>query len=74
MSVRSTKCRLPYRRRYLKRIDRLCRGHLYLAGYGKHLGERVGLNDLPYDPRWIVLYDQPHEVFPLWVEKVFAIP
>jgi putative sugar O-methyltransferase len=63
----------PVQERYLKRIDRLCRGHLYLAGYGKHLGERVGLNDLLYDPRWIVLYDQPHEVFPLWVEKVFAI-
>ena len=64
----------PVQERYLKRIDRLCRGHLYLAGYGKHLGERVGLNDLPYDPRWIALYDQPHEVFQLWVEKVFTIP
>jgi len=58
---------------YLQRIDRLCRGHLYLSGYHRHLGEHVGLDDLPYPENWTKLLDRRHEIFPLWVEKVFAI-
>jgi SAM-dependent methyltransferase len=49
--------------RYLERIDRLCRGHLYLAGYSRHLGDRIGLSELHYDPRWIALYDKAMRCF-----------
>jgi SAM-dependent methyltransferase len=59
--------------RYLQRIDRLCRGHLYVSGYHCHGGERIGLDDLPYPQDWKLLLDHRHEVFPVWCEKVFAI-
>jgi putative sugar O-methyltransferase len=59
--------------RYLQRVDRLTSGHLYLSGYYRHIGERVGLDALPYPKRWMVVLDRRHEVFPLWCEKVFAI-
>lgn len=45
----------PIQNRYLQPIDRLCRGRLYLAGYGHHLSDRVGLNELRYDAHWIAL-------------------
>jgi putative sugar O-methyltransferase len=63
----------PVQNRYLQRIDRLCCGHLYLSGYYRHIGERVGLDALPYPRSWTLLLDRGHEVFPLWCEKVFAI-
>ena len=63
----------PVQTRYLQRVDRLCRGHLYLSGYGWHIGERVGLNAVAYPSRWIAVYERTHEIFPLWVEKIFAL-
>lgn len=58
--------------KYLDRVDRLCRGHLYLSGHHR-LKERVGLEKLNYPSRWVSLFSQSHDVFPLWVEKVFSI-
>lgn len=49
-----------------------CRGHLYLSGHHR-LKERVGLEKLNYPSRWVSLFSQSHDVFPLWVEKVFSI-
>jgi putative sugar O-methyltransferase len=64
----------PVQDHYLKRIDRLCRGHLYLSGYARHTDGRVGLDALNYPARWSVLHDQPHEIFPQWVERILAVP
>jgi putative sugar O-methyltransferase len=58
--------------RYLRRIARLGRGHLYLAGH-HHLKDRIGLEKLAYPQDWTSLFDRSHDVFPLWVEKLFAI-
>ena len=63
----------PVQDRYLQRIERLCRGHLYLSGYSHHIGDRIGLDALNYPARWIALRNQPHEIFPAWVAKIFAV-
>jgi SAM-dependent methyltransferase len=61
---------------YLSTIGRVCRGHLFLSGYAHHGGDRTGqgLNDLSYNPAWKMIYNERHEIFPGWIEKVFEIP
>jgi putative sugar O-methyltransferase len=60
---------------YLKTIGRVCRGHLFLSGYARssHRGQRLGVDELPYDPTWKAVYDAPHNLFPGWVDRVFQI-
>ena len=59
---------------YLRTIERVCRGYVFLEGYARasHAG-RLGLDELPYNSSWRLLYSRPHGLFPGWVEKVFAI-
>jgi SAM-dependent methyltransferase len=60
---------------YLKAIGRVCRGHFYLNGHARtsDRGMRLGLEELPYDPAWRLLYSGPRNV-DRFIEKIFEIP
>ena len=58
--------------RYLQRIGRLGSSFLYLSGHHQ-LKDRPGLDRLPYPSAWQLRSSRSHEIFPLWVEKVFAL-
>jgi putative sugar O-methyltransferase len=59
---------------YLRSIERVCGGYVFLEGYGEaSQAGRLGLDELPYNPAWRLLYGGSHEVFPNWVEKIFQI-
>ena len=58
--------------RYIARIDRLCGRHLYLSGhYYRRNGQ--GLDQLNFPASWRLRFNQRHDVFPRWVEKLFSI-
>jgi putative sugar O-methyltransferase len=60
---------------YLKLIDRVCSGHLYLGGYAhpEHEGDFLGLDEFPYSQTWQQMHNCKHEIFNGFVEKVFKI-
>ncbi len=59
---------------YLRSIDRLCRGHVYLNGYARTSTwgrRRLGLDELAYPAQWRSLCNIAPEFLPMWVAKVF---
>jgi|ERR1700733_858955 len=62
---------------YLKTIARVCRGHVYLSGWpakrDESNGERIGVNEFPYDPAWRPLYSGPHRAPIGFVERMIAV-
>lgn len=69
--------------RYIKTIERVCRGHLYLNGYARTSNwgnNRLGLDELPYPAKWKRIFSGTDAVFfgrhdgvVDWVEKIFAV-
>jgi len=60
---------------YLRLIDRVCSGHLYLGGYAHpaHEGDFLGLDEFPYGHEWQEVLNCQHEIFSGFVEKIFKI-
>lgn len=61
---------------YLKEINRICGGYVYLDGFPitSPLGnKRLGLDELPYDPRWKLVFSGRHRTHINFVEKIFDL-
>lgn len=60
---------------YLKEFDRLCSGHAFLNGHARtsNRGNRLGLDELPYNSGWQLVFSNPHAVVDSFVEKLFRL-
>lgn len=64
---------------YLRLIEQVCHGHVFLNGMGKASHDRrrarLGLDELPYSPQWHLMYARRHPVLwtHRWIEKIFEV-
>ncbi len=63
---------------YLRTIERVCHGHVFVNGYSRASHDyrgrsRLGLDELVYGDAWRVLYAKRHRFNPGWVDKVFEL-